>query len=80
VNLTAIIELVERYNNHELQQAEADLVEDRPTTILIQGADQGEQLTHVLAALWVVQYIKESDCSVPDAVRAYAYRVRNSIG
>lgn len=79
MNIAAIKALVEHYDNHALQQAEADLLEGSTPKIEIQGRDEGEQLTHILAALWVVQHIKESACSIPDAVRAYSQRIRKSI-
>lgn len=79
MNIAAIRTLVEQHDNHALQQAEADLLEGSAPKIEIQGHDEGEQLTHVLAALWVVQHVKESACSIPDAVRAYTQRIRKSI-
>ena len=59
MNLAAVRTLVETYTNHDLQQAEAQLLEGEPLTIDVQGEDEGEQLTHILAALWVRQHMAE---------------------
>jgi len=79
MNIAAVRHLVEAYDEHQLQQAEADILEGRDLAIAVKGEDEGEQLTHVLAALWVIQNMKESADDVMTSIRAYAQRVRNSI-
>lgn len=54
-------------------------MEGDPPAVHIPGEDEGEQLTHVLAALWVIQNMKESDDDIVTSVRAYSKRVRTSI-
>lgn len=61
-----------------LRKAEQDLYEERTPEIAIDGEDEGEQLTHVLAAIWIKEQI-ESGMSETEAIRAYTQRVRNSI-
>jgi len=80
VNIAVIRLLVETYDNHQLQQAEAAILEGAAPDIPIEGKDEGEQLTHVMAALWIIQQMKESDDDLTTALRAYALRVRSSIG
>ena len=79
MNLAAVRTLVETYTNHDLQQAEAQLLEGEPLAIDVQGEDEGEQLTHILAALWVRQHMAETGDALPLAMRAYTQRVRQSI-
>ena len=79
MNIGAIKHLVENHDDHELQQAEADILEGKDLSIQVQGEDEGEQLTHVLAALWVIQNMKESDDNLMTSIRAYTKRVRKSI-
>lgn len=79
MNLAAVRTLVETYTNHDLQQAEAQLLEGEPLAIDVQGEDEGEQLTHILAALWVLQHMAETGDALPLAMRAYTQRVRQSI-
>jgi hypothetical protein len=78
MNIAAIRHLVEAHNDHELQQAEAALLEGDVPAIAIQGEDEGEQLTHVLAALWVIQHMKATGDDLMTSIRAYAQRVRSS--
>ena len=79
MNIAAVRNLVEEYNEHQLQQAEADLLEGKDLEISVKGEDEGEQLTHILAALWVIQHMKESSDDLMTSIRAYTQRVRNSI-
>ena len=79
MNLAAVRTLVETYTKHDLQQAEAQLLEGEPLAIDVQGEDEGEQLTHILAALWVRQHMAETGDALPLAMRAYTQRVRQSI-
>jgi hypothetical protein len=46
---------------------------------LIEGDDEGEQLTHVLAAIFIQEYIAENDSDIKTALREYAIKVRKSI-
>jgi hypothetical protein len=61
MNLTAIRYLVETFNDHQLQQAEADLLESISPALAVPGADPGEQLTHIIGALWVIQHMTATD-------------------
>ena len=79
MNLATVRSLVESYTTHQLQQAEAALLEGLPLEVDIQGEDEGEQLTHVLAALWVIQHMQESGDDLTASLRAYTKRVRSSI-
>ena len=44
------------------------------------GSDEGEQLTHVLAAIFILEQIEQKDLSFTEALRAYTQKVRSSIG
>ena len=46
----------------------------------VAGSDEGEQLTHVLAALFILEQIEQKNLSFTDALRAYTEKVRSSIG
>lgn len=61
-----------------LRKAEQDLYDERVPEIPIEGEDEGEQLTHVLAAIWIKEQI-QAGMSETEAIRAYTQRVRNSI-
>ncbi|NEQ50503.1 MAG: hypothetical protein F6K11_10275 [Leptolyngbya sp. SIO3F4] len=79
MQIPVIKKLVETYNASQLQQAEADLLEERPLQIEVEGEDEGEQLTHVMAALWVQEEQQRSGDPIGKCVRKYTQKVRNSI-
>lgn len=78
MKIPAIKKAVEAYNVEELMAAEAALMEGLPLAIDIEGADEGEKLTHILAAIFVKEEMKNGS-DMMTAIRAYSQRVRNSI-
>jgi hypothetical protein len=79
MDIKVIKELVVKYSVEQLQNAEEVLLEGNIPEIEIEGQDEGEQLTHVLAATFCQQEIKETGCTINEAIRAYSKKVRNSI-
>jgi hypothetical protein len=79
MKLPVIKQLVESATLVELKAAEEALHNEEQPTITVEGSDEGEQLTHVLGAIWVKQAVAEG-MDVNLAVREYAKKVRNSIG
>jgi hypothetical protein len=78
MNIAAIKDLVGRAGLDELKAAEDALLNERSPTIEIPGADEGEKLTHVLAAIYVTEQVA-GGVDVMTAIRTYAQRVRASI-
>lgn len=78
MKLPAIKKAVD-YSLEELQQAEQDLYNEVPLKIDIEGDDEGEKLTHILAAIFVKSDMAENNHDLNTSVRNYAVRVRNSI-
>lgn len=78
MKIPAIKKAVENYTVEQLQAAEAALLEEQPLPIEIEGADEGEKLTHILAAIFVKEEM-DNGSDLMTAVRAYSQRVRNSI-
>lgn len=80
MNIAAIRSLVEStVTDDELRAAEEDLLEERPPRFDIVGDDDGERLTHVMAALWVRAHQRESGAEIMSAIRDYTKKVRSSI-
>ncbi|MDZ4745725.1 MAG: hypothetical protein SGJ05_06955 [bacterium] len=79
MNIQSIKQLVEQYTPAELHQAERDLTEERPLAISVQGEDEGEQLTHILAAIWVCEHMQQNNADIMKAIREYGKRVRESL-
>jgi len=78
MKVAAIKPLVDNYTLDQLQQAEQDLYNETPLSIEVDGADEGEKLTHILAAIEILKDMtKGSDYKT--ALRNYSSRVRNSI-
>lgn len=78
MKLPAIKTVVENYTLDQLRQAEAELSEEKPLSINIPGDDEGEQLTHVLAAIYIKEQM-EQGVDYTTAIRQYSQRVRTSI-
>ena len=78
MKIPAIKKAVELFTTEQLREAEQALYEEEMPVISIEGDDEGEMLTHVLAALEIKEnMVKGMDFK--DALRAYTQRVRNSI-
>lgn len=79
MKIPAIKKLVESYTLIELMAAEAALVEEAQPGIEVEGDDEGEQLTHVLAAVWILNHMEDNNLDFKTALREYTKKVRVSI-
>lgn len=79
MKIPAIKKAVEIHSLEDLRAAEAALYEELELLIEIEGADEGEKLTHILAAIAIKEEIEKNGTGFKDALRAYTQRVRNSI-
>lgn len=79
MNVSSIKKLVETYTLEELQAAEEALLNEESLQINIEGKDEGEQLTHILAAIFCKQEMSRDHININQAIRLYSQRVRASI-
>jgi len=79
MNIPVIKAIIEKYTIEELNAAEEAMMNEETSQIEIEGKDEGEQLTHVLAAIWIKNHMNQTGESVGKAVRAYSVKVRKSI-
>lgn len=79
MKIAAIKKLVERYTLTDLQQAEQLLESGEPLSIEVEGDDEGDQFTHVLAAIDILTRVETEQKEVNVALREFTQRVRNSI-
>ncbi len=79
MKLVVVKEIVSKYSLSDLTSAEEDLMEERPLEIEVEGDDEGEQLTHIIAAKWIIEEMDKEKIPLAKAVRNYTQRVRNSI-
>lgn len=78
MKVPVIRQLVKTHSLEELRKAENDILEENTPAIEIGGEDEGEQLTHVIGAIEILQNI-EAGMKEGEALRAFTQRVRNSI-
>ena len=71
---------VEQYSLAQLKQAEADLLAEKPLQISIAGEDAGEQLTHILGAVFILEAMEQHQLQFKEALRLYTQKVRQSMG
>jgi hypothetical protein len=79
MKIPAIKELVEKYSVEQLMEAEDQIVEEKNLEIEVEGSDEGEKLTHVIAAVWILTEMKHRSLDFKDALREYTKKVRESI-
>ena len=79
MNINIIKHLVETYTTEQLQIAELALLNEETLEITVEGKDEGEQLTHVLAAVFCQEEMAKTDININQTVRLYSQRVRGSI-
>ena len=78
MKVAAIKPLVETYTIDELRKAEENMYNEEPLSIEVEGADEGERLTHILAAIEILHDMAKG-VDYKTALRNYSSRVRNSI-
>ena len=79
MKVPVIKRLVEQFTLEELQAAENDLLNEKIPAISIEGEDEGEQLTHAIAAINILKDVKEKGIDSRTAIKSYFERVRKSI-
>ncbi len=70
--------LVDNYSLDQLILVEEALYNEEPLPVDVEGADEGEKLTHVLAAIEILKDMTRGN-DYKTALRNYSSRVRNSI-
>ncbi|MDH5399907.1 MAG: hypothetical protein OEX02_17270 [Cyclobacteriaceae bacterium] len=80
MKIPVIKKLVEKFSLSELEEADEAIINEKQPAIEVEGEDEGEQLTHVMAAVWIKTYLKSHEgVAFKDALREYTKKVRTSI-
>ena len=79
MKIPIIKKTVENFSLEDLKKAEEQLLNEETPTIDIEGIDEGEQLTHCMAAIWIKEEMEKNGTSQQQATRNYIDRVRKSI-
>ena len=80
MQIPEIKKLVQNLSLEQLKQAEQDLLAEKPLQIAVPGVDEGEQLTHIFAAIFILEQMEDKKMDFKTALRAYTQKVRTSIG
>jgi hypothetical protein len=79
MKIPVIKKLVETQPLEQLYAAEQAIVNEQALPIEIEGNDEGEQLTHAIAAIWILERMRDSNLDFKTALREYTQKVRESI-
>lgn len=78
MKVACIKALVDNYTIEELRVAEEALCNEKSPSIEVEGGDEAEKLSHVLAAIIILNDMANGN-DYQTALRNYSFRVRNSI-
>ncbi|TGE26659.1 DUF6952 family protein [Hymenobacter metallicola] len=79
MKIPAIKRLVETQTLESLVAAEEALLDEQQPAFEVEGEDEGEQLTHVFAAIFILNHMQDNGSEFKDALREYTKKVRVSI-
>jgi hypothetical protein len=79
MQIPIVKKIVAEFSIEQLQAAEEALLNEEKPSITIEGEDEGEQLTHVMAAIWIKNDMETNNNPLPKALRNYTEKVRKSI-
>jgi len=79
MQVAIIKQLAENHVTAELLAAEEAILNEQAPAIPVEGKDEGEQLTHILAAIEIHNDMLKNGIDFRTALRNYTQRVRNSI-
>lgn len=77
MKVPVIRQLASTYTVDQLRAAEAAMMDGNPPGIPVDGKDEGEQLTHILSAIEVLELMQTKNVPLPAALREYMERVRD---
>lgn len=80
MKIAEIKRLCENHPIAELAQAEEQLLNEQTLSLEVNGIDDGEKLTHLMAAQWCLNEIENNTVELKTAIRNYTQKVRKSIG
>jgi len=79
MKIPVIKRLVETVPVDKLVEAEEALIDEKPLPFEVEGYDEGEKLTHILAAIWILEQMESTGVDFKTALREYTQKVRESI-
>jgi len=79
MKMPVIKHLVETQTLEALVAAEEALLEEQVPAFEVEGEDEGEKLTHVFAAIFILNHMQDQGTDFKTALREYTKKVRVSI-
>lgn len=79
MKMPVIRRLVETQSLDSLVAAEQAILEEQVPAFEVEGEDEGEQLTHVFAAIFILNHMQDNGSDFKTALREYTAKVRVSI-
>lgn len=79
MKMPVIKRLVETQSLESLVAAEQAILEEQTPAFEVEGEDEGEQLTHVFAAIFILNHMQDNGSDFKTALREYTAKVRVSI-
>lgn len=79
MKLPVVKKLINSFSLEQLEAAENALLEEVKPVIEVEGEDEGEKLTHIMAAMWIKREMQANDLPLNKAMRNYTEKVRKSI-
>jgi len=76
MQISEIKRLAETYSLEQLSRAEEAIIEEQKPEIEIHGEDEGEMLTHIMAASWIKTDMIKNSTDVRTSLRNYTQKVR----
>lgn len=78
MKIAAVKKITQEYTAEQLDQAQTNLLAGAALGIDVEGEDEGEQLTHLYAALWIKEHMSANNSDLNTSLRAYTAMVRQS--
>ncbi|MFT7590693.1 MAG: hypothetical protein ACI9UJ_000604 [bacterium] len=79
MHIPTIKKLIESTDFAALKSAEEAILEEQTAVIDIPGKDEGEQLTHVIAAIWIKEDMETNGTKLMESLRENTKTVRKRI-
>ncbi|MFA9290405.1 MAG: hypothetical protein ACEQSF_04180 [Solirubrobacteraceae bacterium] len=80
MKIPEIKRLVENFSLEDLILTEKNLLNEEPLLIEVNGIDEGEKLTHIIAAIWSKNQLEENkNFTINEVIRNYTLKIRNTI-
>jgi hypothetical protein len=79
MKIPVIKKLVESFTQEQLVTAEEAILNETAPEIEVEGVDEGEKLTHVMAAQFILGEMAAKGIDFIAALRLYTAKVRSSI-